>query len=72
MTEDGGRMTDDRRRMTDDRGQMTEDRCRMTEDGLQMTEGFDFGIRTRRRPIGTDYGAARMGNAEWERMEQRA
>ncbi len=37
--------TDDRRQRTDGRGQKTEDRT-------QMTEGFDFGIRTRRRPIG--------------------
>ena len=24
-----------------------------------MTEGFEFGIRTRRRPIGRDYAAAK-------------
>jgi hypothetical protein len=39
-------------RMTEDRGQKSENRCRMTEI-------FEFGSRTRRRPIGRDYAAAK-------------
>jgi hypothetical protein len=48
--------TKDRRQKTDDRGQKTENGGQRTEDRGQMLE---VGSRTRRRPIGRDYAAAK-------------
>jgi hypothetical protein len=57
-TEDRGQKTEDRRQRTEDRRQKTEDRRQRTEDRRQRTE---VGSRTRRRPIGRDYAAAKDG-----------
>jgi hypothetical protein len=56
MAEDRWQRTEDRGQKTEDRGQMAEDRGQRTEDREQRTE---VGSRTRRRPIGQDYAAAK-------------
>jgi hypothetical protein len=38
---------------------MTNVECRMTKEERRMTEAVEFGIGTRRRPIGQDYAAAK-------------
>jgi len=50
---------------------MAEDSRQKTEVRRQKTEGFEFGSRTRRRPIGRDYAAANDAEVGREKEEQR-
>ena len=66
-----GQMAEDRSQMTEDRNQKTDDRRLKSDDRNQrdLISEFGmgksvFGMGTRRRPIGRDYGAARIRKSE--------
>ncbi len=61
---------EDRCQRTDVRCQRAEDRCQRTDDRGQNSELFECGSRTRRRPIGRDYAAAK--DAEVGKTELKA
>jgi hypothetical protein len=61
-----GQMTEVRDQKSEIRSQMTDFRHQLTENRRQSSE---FGSRTRRRPIGLDYGAAK--DAEVGKKEDR-